>query len=355
MNDQKPVISVIVPVYNSGKTVSRCIKSILNQTYPSVRIILVDDGSTDNSLSICKRYSIRHANVLVLHKDNGGVMSARNYGILHIPDEGLTTFCDSDDCLLPNSIEKLFSLYDESHADVSCGTVIKRYGALYKKAVIPPIMRIKNVFCGDMVRTTLLPSFFGITNFPGWMCAKLYRNSFLKRSLDFTNPVRFFQEDIAFNLQMLLISDSVAVMPDGVYLYNQTGATSHFMPSFLDDCISLCKFKRDIIHRENLSLSLQKTTLIELKNETFTWFYMYAIEYYSRGESFIKAEIARCIGISAIREAASIRENPESGEIGFSNDIINNNIDNIYSSVINKIHKDKSKLTIKRFLNSVHW
>ena len=351
--DNKPAINIIVPIYNSERTISKCVRSLLNQTYSPISIFLVDDGSTDSSLTICRHFSEKYANISVYNKENGGVMSARHLGIQHIPDEGLTTFCDSDDYLHPDSIEKLFGIYNNYHADVSCGTIMKRYGALYKKPVIPAIMRTKKVFVGDMIRSELLPSFFGITNFPGWISAKLYRNSLLKRSLDFINPVRFFQEDLAFNLQMVLIANSVAVAPDCVYQYNQVGGTSRFMPSFLDDCITLCKFKRDIILRENLSQSFQKTTLIELKNNAFTWLYMYAIENRGRGDLFIKDEIARCIDIPAIREAASIRENPESGVVGFSNDIINNNVDNIYSSVLNKIRKDKGKMLVKRLLNSI--
>ena len=72
------VISIIVPIYNAGKTLHRCIDSILSQTYTSWELLLVDDGSTDSSGVICDEYAAQDARVRVFHKENGGVSSARN-------------------------------------------------------------------------------------------------------------------------------------------------------------------------------------------------------------------------------------------------------------------------------------
>ena len=77
----KKEVSVIVPVYNAHKYLKRCIRSILDQTYENLDIVLIDDGSQDNSLEICKRFEKEDQRVRVFHKENGGVSSARNYGI----------------------------------------------------------------------------------------------------------------------------------------------------------------------------------------------------------------------------------------------------------------------------------
>ena len=76
-----PLISVIVPVYNVEKYLNRCIDSILNQTFKQIEIILVDDGSTDNSPIICDEYCDRYENIKVIHKENNRVAAARNDGI----------------------------------------------------------------------------------------------------------------------------------------------------------------------------------------------------------------------------------------------------------------------------------
>lgn len=77
----KKEVSVIVPIYNAHKYLKRCIRSILDQTYENLDIVLIDDGSQDNSLEICKRFEKEDQRVRVFHKENGGVSSARNYGI----------------------------------------------------------------------------------------------------------------------------------------------------------------------------------------------------------------------------------------------------------------------------------
>ena len=81
---EQPLISIIVPVYNAAAHLRRCIESILKQTYHSFELLLIDDGSTDNSGEICDQYAKTDSRVRSFHKTNGGVSSARNYGLLNI-------------------------------------------------------------------------------------------------------------------------------------------------------------------------------------------------------------------------------------------------------------------------------
>ena len=76
-----PKVSVIVPVFNVEKYIDRCIRSLINQTIKDIEIIIVDDGSTDNSKNIIDRYMDGYSNIIYLHKENGGLSSARNFGI----------------------------------------------------------------------------------------------------------------------------------------------------------------------------------------------------------------------------------------------------------------------------------
>ena len=93
-------ISVIVPVYKVEKYIHRCVCSILNQTYTDFELILVDDGSPDNSGKICDEYAVKDNRIKVIHKDNGGLSSARNAGldwVFEFSDSQFITFIDSDD------------------------------------------------------------------------------------------------------------------------------------------------------------------------------------------------------------------------------------------------------------------
>lgn len=112
------MISVIVPVYNSAIYLGKCIQSILNQTYSNFELLLVNDGSTDNSLEICYLYALNDERVKVIDKPNGGVSSARNAGIENAKGEWIT-FVDSDDWVHEDFLKKRYELAIAEDADVS--------------------------------------------------------------------------------------------------------------------------------------------------------------------------------------------------------------------------------------------
>ena len=110
-------ISVIVPVYNVEDYLEECIESILGQTYKNLEIILVDDGSTDNSSKICDTYEKKDNRIKVIHKENGGLSSARNNGLKHITGDYIS-FVDSDDFINKTMYEKLYMAIKQYDADV---------------------------------------------------------------------------------------------------------------------------------------------------------------------------------------------------------------------------------------------
>ncbi len=111
------LISVIVPVYNVEKYLERCIKSILMQTYRNFELILVDDGSPDNSGKICDEYAIKDNRVKVIHKENTGVSDSRNVGIIQSIGEYIT-FVDSDDYISENMLQKMYNDLNRNDADM---------------------------------------------------------------------------------------------------------------------------------------------------------------------------------------------------------------------------------------------
>ena len=82
------LVSIVVPIYNTEQYIPKCIESLINQTYKNLEIILIDDGSTDNSFNICKKYQKEDERIKLFHKENGGVSSARNYGIKKATGKG---------------------------------------------------------------------------------------------------------------------------------------------------------------------------------------------------------------------------------------------------------------------------
>ena len=125
----KRKVSVIVPIYNVEKYLRKCVSSILEQSYKNIEIILVDDGSTDMSGKICDELSKEHDNVIVIHKQNGGLSSARNAGI-EASNGDYLSFIDSDDYIEKTMYEEMVNAIENSKKDIaSCGRIVDVYGS----------------------------------------------------------------------------------------------------------------------------------------------------------------------------------------------------------------------------------
>lgn len=116
------MISVILSIYNAEDCLERCVNSVLRQSFRNIEIILIDDGSTDQSNILCDEYAKNDSRIKVVHKKNGGVSSARNKG-LEIASGEYIMFLDSDDTFAPHACEVLLKIITEKKADcVICGT-----------------------------------------------------------------------------------------------------------------------------------------------------------------------------------------------------------------------------------------
>ena len=112
------LISIIVPVYNAQNYLDRSIQSIINQSYQNLELLLIDDGSTDNSLAICRKYEAMDPRVKVFTKQNGGVSSARNFGFSKMKGTWFMTM-DSDDYMAEDAIRILYESVKETGADIA--------------------------------------------------------------------------------------------------------------------------------------------------------------------------------------------------------------------------------------------
>ncbi len=109
--NKEPIVSIIVPIFNTGNFLSRCLNSIITQTYSNIEVILVNDGSTDNSEIVCKEYVEKDSRIKYFYKENSGVSATRNLGLDNATGEYFT-FCDSDDEYYPYTIQTLLDVYN---------------------------------------------------------------------------------------------------------------------------------------------------------------------------------------------------------------------------------------------------
>lgn len=215
--DATPKISVIVPIYNVEKYLPECIESIIDQTYKNLEIILVDDGSTDNSGEIADSLASKDSRIKVIHKINGGLSDARNVGMEAATGDYLA-FIDSDDFLPLNAYEVLVDKAIKEDADYVIGNYINCYedSTLWER----PIFDTEKYKTFKLDIHDYKDSFF-IMNSSA--CNKLYNRKFIERlALKFV--VGLPAEDAIFTTYCFIKSKKVFYIPDLVYIYRQRNA-----------------------------------------------------------------------------------------------------------------------------------
>ena len=225
------LISVIIPVYNQQRHISRCLASIVSQTYKNLEIIVVNDGSTDGSARIINRFASNDHRVNVLYQDNAGVAIARKNGFSKSTGEWCV-FVDSDDYLLPNSIETLHSAARKNDVDLACGRIIRRFGPFIKRSQSPKESDSVKVIRQPELFSSYYISFFGVNILPVTMYGKIIRKETIDQAMNkidiFATPLLHMGEDEAFNLQLFPYLSSYLCLSAPVYVYRYGGVTSGY-------------------------------------------------------------------------------------------------------------------------------
>ncbi len=220
------MISIIVPIYDVLPYLRQCIESILCQTYTDIEVILVDDGSTDGCYGICEEYGQRDSRIVILHKENGGAVSARKAG-LEIARGTYIAFVDGDDWIEPDMYERMYRKMMEEHVDVvMCGRYEDTGSA--KKEVYHGIPE------GRYGKPELLHSvypkmiagelFFEWGIFPG-LWDKLFRRACLEQFHYAVDERIRMGDDAACTYPCLLNVDSIYIMHECLYHYRQTASS----------------------------------------------------------------------------------------------------------------------------------
>ena len=204
-----PLISIIVPTYNVEKYIRTCIESILAQTYRNIEVIIVNDGSTDQSLAVISDLICSHHNVKVINQKNQGVSVARNTGI-DVATGKYITFVDADDKIMPGFVSSLYQIADKTGADIVRGS-FRDFNGNIPKAWVPDFNVPTN--CGTIVLDQFLSSNI---SFAVW--SSIYRLDFIN-----SNHIRFtpgiLLEDGDFTTRAYMLAKLVATSPEPNYAY----------------------------------------------------------------------------------------------------------------------------------------
>jgi glycosyltransferase involved in cell wall biosynthesis len=211
MKNKKPLVSIIIPIYNAEKYVSKCIESVINQSYEKIEVLLINDGSTDNSQEICDAYAIKDQRVKVIHKQNQGVSSARNLGIDESKGEYIS-FVDSDDWIDLDTYKRLIACTLTFDVEV----VIFEYDVVYEdgKVIFKSYKNLEGVINKtSAIETVISPvSRFAVT--------KLYKRNIIG-DIRFDTSIHI-GEDTLFVMRTLGNANSIYYMAYPFYHYWQS-------------------------------------------------------------------------------------------------------------------------------------
>jgi len=225
---ENPKISVVIPVYNTEKYLKRCVDSIINQTFRDLEIILVDDGSKDNSGKMCDEYQTLDSRIRVIHKQNQGLGFARNSG-LEIASGEFVSFIDSDDYVVINMYEKSYRIIKQENAD----TCIFGYHRIVEEKIVQTrIGSLQGTFSDDDVFTKIFLNLLGSepSNREDFLilwqssCFCLYSMDIIRRyNIFFPSEREFISEDVLFNTDYFLKSQCVTILNEPFYFYCLNG------------------------------------------------------------------------------------------------------------------------------------
>lgn len=207
------MISVIVPIYNVENYLRRCLDSILAQSYKDYELILVDDGSTDNSGKICDEYAKKNKKIIVIHKPNGGLSDARNTGIKKAKGEFIT-YVDSDDWIHKDFLKNLYEIISINNADMAVGGVNFVYENQEENKENTEITI--NVYSGLEALERMLRGI--LADHGSSACGILYKAE-LSKKYDF--PYKRYHEDDFTTFKYYIDSKKVAVSSQKMYFYLQ--------------------------------------------------------------------------------------------------------------------------------------
>lgn len=313
MKNNNPIISIVVPVYNTEKYLRQCIDSLINQTFSNIEIICVNDESQDNSKDIIEEYANKDNRIILLDQKNTGVSGARNTGINKSNGEYIM-FVDSDDWIELDTCQIAYEVIIKYKTDVVMWSYIKEYGDIS----IPKIIYDEEliVFSKKEVKTKLYRHFFGpideelakpenmeVLN-PTWM--KLYKTSLIK-----DNGIEFYDikklgtgEDGLFNLYLFKYIETAIFIKKNFYHYRKTNDIS-ITTAYNDKIINQQHHLFEIMEKYIQSENLDHTYILALNNRMALSIIGVGLNILSSNESVYKKlqELNRTLSIFKYKNA----------------------------------------------------
>lgn len=301
--DKAKSVSIIVPCYNCQRTINKCVESILNQTYSNIEILLVDDGSTDNTPQICDDYARIDHRVIVLHQKNGGLVNAWKNGVKLATGEFIA-FCDSDDYVDSDLAERVIRIAELYHVDLVTYGITTEYmdGSIFfsKNNLANGILDGEAL--EDLKRRLLFSGKMHSQKIMNSRCSKLIKRSILMEGIDDITDELTNGEDAVMTYMTVLRANSVYNIMD-YYPYHYC-RNDQSMVGKLD----VSWFSKMVLMREELLKISGKYNIednYQIDNFFFSYVMMYAKKEISRNVWILQDVIKH---LSMVRNSSVIEE-----------------------------------------------
>lgn len=242
-NDKDSLISIVIPIYNAEKYLEECLNSIKNQTYKNIEVIMVNDGSKDDSEMICKRFSEDDARFRYFTKVNGGVSSARNLGLDNVKGDYIT-FIDADDWIAEKHLELLINSIKKTNSDIGVSSY-KEFNNKDTYYIRVYTKQEKNLLNFEKMNRdeflTLFPKLMSTNVCFNNAVSKLFRKDLVK-NLRFDTSIKY-GEDLDFYFRLYLNVDSISYVNELTYVYRIHGdsTTSNFNQEHAEQELTIFK------------------------------------------------------------------------------------------------------------------
>lgn len=261
----KPFVSIIVPVYNVEKYLDKCLNSLINQSLQNIEIIIVNDGTKDNSIKIIQKYMDIDNRIVLVNQENQGLSCARNTGLAIAKGEYIG-FVDSDDYVEHSMYEKMYNIAKKYDSDLVNCNVIDVYEDCIKTSLT---LKNEQIFIHKVGVENYLKKYFSNIGIAVWH--KLYKKEIIdKFDLRFVSNNVIYSEDLLFNLCYILHINKVSILDESLYYYvrreNSITTATTSKKNMMKRCIKIVELFDDYSRLQNLSLD---TYISYLFNEQF--------------------------------------------------------------------------------------
>ena len=283
----KPKISVIMPIYNVEEYLEDSLNCLLKQSFiDDLEVLMIDDGSTDNSRYIVEKYALDYDNFHAFHQENGGISIARNTGIDLAKGEYIQFF-DADDYINPNGYESLYELAKKNKSDIVSSNMVrlKRYNIVDSRLMIRGYENINETL--DSIDLNDYPELLWDT----FVTNKLFKREFIKKNNLKFKPVKYY-EDIPFGLESLLLADKISIFYDVFYYWRvREGSNLSITQQYSNienfkGRIQMIYLVNELMNNKNLNDGLKNEFYFRLAyhdlNICLRIFYQYEEEFYPK-------------------------------------------------------------------------